>query len=98
MARCFLDFSLRSREPAVGLVARRRSRRHRRAPHQFYQAIEGVPSIALLGAMTLRGDHENTFAREPPAGQPFQPGTHVIGNMRRAAHVEAKLYQQSRAC
>src|SRR5262249_30069091 len=48
-------------------------------------------AIALLGAMALRVDHEHALAREPSAGEAFEPRAHVVGKARRAAHVEAKL-------
>src|SRR6266849_176887 len=67
--------------------------RHGRPSDQFDQAVERVLAVALLGAVALRGDHQHALARQSPAGQPFKPSAHIVGQALRAAHVEAKLHR-----
>src|SRR5262249_22952470 len=68
-----------------------RNGRHRGAPDQVHETFARVLAIARLGAMAVGVDHEHALAREPAAGEAFEPRAHVVGKARRAAHVEAKL-------
>src|SRR5262249_34389362 len=70
-----------------------RDRRHRGARDQLDEALARVLPVALLGAVALRGDDEHAVERHPPAGEAGQPQPHVLAQIRRAAHVEAKLHR-----
>ena len=52
------------------------------APDQLDQPIERILPIAFLCAMTLRGDHERSFASQSTSGQTLQAETHIIGQTR----------------
>src|SRR5262245_5754199 len=68
-----------------------RNRRHRGALDQVHETFARVLAVARLGAMAVGVDHEHALAREPAAGEAFEPRAYVVGKARRAAHVEAKL-------
>src|SRR5262249_15323113 len=68
-----------------------RNRRHRGALDQVHETLARVLAVARLGAMAVGVDHEHALAGEPAAGEAFEPGAHVVGKARRAAHVEAQL-------
>src|SRR5262249_32940148 len=68
-----------------------RNGRHRGALDQVHETFARVLAVARLGAMAVGVDHEHALAREPAAGEAFEPRAHVVGKARRAAHVEAQL-------
>src|SRR5262245_19870000 len=68
-----------------------RDRAHRGAPDELDQPVERVLAVGLLRAVALRLDHQHALAGEPSAGEPLEPRTHLGGQARRAAHVEAQL-------
>ena len=71
--RRFLPSSRRCFEPSVGLVARRGVGRARSLAQQFDQPVDGVGAIALLGAETLRMNHDHAILGHALAGEPVEP-------------------------
>src|SRR5215831_5085064 len=69
------------------------NRRHGGAADQINETLARVLAVAFLGAMALGVDHDHAVAREASAGEPLEPRAHVVGKVRRAAHVEAKLHR-----
>src|SRR5262245_26128372 len=85
-------------EPALARTRGRlggpaRSRRYRSASDQVDEAVARVLTVAFLGAMALRVDPQHALAREPAARQPLEAQAHRIGQVERAAHVEAQLHR-----
>ena len=44
----------------------------RRLPNQIDQSFEGILTIASLGAVTLRGNHQHPVAGQAGAGEAFE--------------------------
>src|SRR6266700_3137597 len=60
------------------------------AADELDQARERVLPVARLGAVTLRIDDEHALAREPPAGEPLEPLSNLLRQIR-SRDVEAQL-------
>jgi hypothetical protein len=86
-----LDWSLRSRAPALGLVARRGT--GATAARRINSSRRSSASRRLRSRVALRGNHQHALACQAPAGQPLEPGAHIVAKALRAAHVETKLHR-----
>src|SRR5262249_41235919 len=63
---------------------------HRGRADELGEPLERVGTVALLGAVALRRDHQHAVARQPPPRKPLEPGAHLVGERGRTAHVEAQ--------
>ena len=56
------------------------------------QPLERVEAVAVLAAVALRGDRDDSVTARPAAGQPDEARAHVFGQGGRARGIEAQLH------
>ena len=61
-------------------------------PDQFDEPRLCVLSVPLLRAEPLRGDDHHPVIGQSLSGQPLKALPHIVGQIRRMAHVEAQLH------
>src|SRR5262249_35428227 len=73
-------------------------RRHRSAADQCDQPIDGILTVALLCAVTLRNDDNDAVARQAAAGDASKPFAHLLRQGASAPTGRSEAARRSTPC